>query len=62
MLGDPRGRCPAEGGRADLVREATDGADSAAAKAGGKWRVDKDKIVQWMAGGELADENDRGAR
>ena len=26
-----------------------------AAKAGGKWRVDRDKLVEWMAaGGELA--------
>lgn len=28
-----------------------------AAKAGGKWRVDRDKLVEWMAaGGELAAE------
>lgn len=28
-----------------------------AAKAGGKWRVDRDKLVEWMAaGGELADD------
>ena len=27
-----------------------------AAKAGGKWRVDKDRLIDWMnAGGELAD-------
>ena len=34
-----------------------------AAKAGGKWRVDKDKVVAWMAaGGELqeASENKDG--
>jgi len=28
-----------------------------AAKAGGKWRVDRAKVIGWMeAGGELADE------
>jgi len=32
-----------------------------AAKVGGKWRVNRQKLIEWMyAGGELADGNDEG--
>ena len=32
-----------------------------AAKVGGKWRVNRQKLIEWMdAGGELADAKDEG--